>query len=110
MSLIISKNDTRWRVAIPAKVRLAITLRYLTTGDSFKNLHILFNVFSESKNCTYEVYTALNEVLKDQIKVKQNCLHIIIITFEYFFIVNQIRLQLLHIGIYFIYLHKKKCF
>ena len=29
---MITKQDTRWRLAITAKERLALTLRYLATG------------------------------------------------------------------------------
>jgi len=72
VSPIISKKDTHWRLAIPAKLRLAITLRYLATGDSFKSLHFLFKVSSEViSKIVPEVCTALNTVLKDQIKVKK---------------------------------------
>lgn len=70
VSPIISKKDTHWRLAIPAKLRLAITLRYLATGDSFKSLHFLFKVSSEIiSKIVPEVCMALNDVLKDQIKV-----------------------------------------
>lgn len=71
VSPIISKKDTHWRLAIPAKLRLAITLRYLATGDSFKSLHFLFKVSSEIiSKIVPEVCTAIVEVLKDQVKVK----------------------------------------
>lgn len=35
----ITKKNTPKREAIPAKIRLAITLRFLATGDSFESLH-----------------------------------------------------------------------
>nr|CAH7765263.1 unnamed protein product [Callosobruchus chinensis] len=41
---MIRKKNTKWRKAIPANERLAITLRFLATGDSFKSLHYLFKV------------------------------------------------------------------
>lgn len=41
---LISKKDTRMRKAISAEVRLAITLRYLSSGDSFRSLELLFRV------------------------------------------------------------------
>ncbi|KAL5246019.1 hypothetical protein ACI65C_013427 [Semiaphis heraclei] len=63
VSPIISKKDTHWRLAIPAKLRLAITLRYLATGDSLKSLHFLFKVSSEIiSKIVPEVCTALVEV------------------------------------------------
>lgn len=41
---LISKKDTKMRKAISAEVRLAITLRYLASGDSFRSLMLLFRV------------------------------------------------------------------
>jgi len=40
----IVKQNTRFREAVPAKIRLLITLRYLATGDSFSSLMYLFKV------------------------------------------------------------------
>lgn len=73
VSPIISKKDTPKRDAIPAKVRLAITLRFLASGDSFESLHFLFKVSSSIiSRIVPEVCMALNEALKDQIKVSTN--------------------------------------
>lgn len=47
VSPLISKNDTQFREAIPPKVRLAITLRFLASGDSYKSLHYFFKVSSQ---------------------------------------------------------------
>lgn len=70
VSPLISKKDTLKRDAIPAKIRLAITLRFLATGDSFDSLHYLFKVSgSIVSKIVPEVCIALNEVLKDQITV-----------------------------------------
>lgn len=41
---MIVKQNTHFREAIPAEVKLAITLRYLATGDSFTSLMYLFKV------------------------------------------------------------------
>lgn len=71
ISEVISKQDTQFREAISPKARLAITLRFLATGDSYKSLHFLFKVSSQLiSNIVPEVCAALNEVLKDEIKVK----------------------------------------
>lgn len=78
VSPIISKKDTQLRQAIPAKVRLAITLRFLATGDSYKSLHYLFKVSSEViSRIVPEVCAGLCEVLKDQIKVKKKCFQVL---------------------------------
>lgn len=41
---VISKKDTNMRKAISAETRLLITLRYLSTGDSYRSLMYLFRV------------------------------------------------------------------
>ncbi|KAJ8914354.1 hypothetical protein NQ315_011342 [Exocentrus adspersus] len=67
---VVSKQDIQLEQAIPAKMRLAITLRFLATGDSYKSLHYLFKVSPQiiSKIIPH-VCTALNEALKDEIKL-----------------------------------------
>ncbi|KAF9409715.1 hypothetical protein HW555_005094 [Spodoptera exigua] len=67
----ISKQDTQLRKAIPARIRLAITLRYLATGDDYGSLHYLFKVSPQAiSEIIPEVCHALCEVLKDEIKTK----------------------------------------
>lgn len=41
---IISKQNTRFRNAIPPETRLLITLKYLATGDSYRSLMHFFRV------------------------------------------------------------------
>lgn len=41
---IVERLDTFWRKAIPPGMRLAITLRYLATGESYKSLSYGFRV------------------------------------------------------------------
>lgn len=66
----ITKKNTPKREAIPAKIRLAITLRFLASGDSFESLHFLFKVSSSIiSRIMPEVCIVLNQVLKDQITV-----------------------------------------
>nr|CAH7759133.1 unnamed protein product [Callosobruchus chinensis] len=67
----ISKMYTKFRKAIPVQDRLAITLRFLATVDSFTSLQYLFK---ESKQrisiiIIEETYNALIQALKEQIKV-----------------------------------------
>lgn len=40
----IEKMDTNMRQSISAETRLAITLRYLSSGDSYRSLMLLFRV------------------------------------------------------------------
>lgn len=67
----IKKKDTSWREAIPAKVRLAVTLRFLATGDSYKSLHFLFKISSQVISLIVpEVCEAICEALKNYVKVR----------------------------------------
>lgn len=81
ISPTIARKDTDWRDAIPVKVRLAVTLRYLATGDSYRSLHYLFKISSQVISIIVpEVCLALNDVLKDLVKVN----HIIFIQNLYY--------------------------
>lgn len=69
---MIQKQDTNMRMALPAKLKLEITLRFLATGDSFKSLQYLFRVPA----CTIskflpEVLDAITEALKSYLKVSK---------------------------------------
>lgn len=66
----ICKQDTNFRDSIPVKERLAITLRFLATGDSFHSLMYLFKVSKQViSNIVPEVCDALVESLQEYIKV-----------------------------------------
>ncbi|KAL4717023.1 hypothetical protein ACJJTC_016910 [Scirpophaga incertulas] len=66
----ISKQDTQLQEAIPARIRLALTLRYLATGDDFQSIHFLFKISPQLiSNIIPEVCNALNEALKDEVKI-----------------------------------------
>lgn len=68
----ISKKDTNYRQAIPVKERLAITLRFLATGDSYHSLMYVFKVSKQSISVIVpEVCEALIDVLKNYIKVNR---------------------------------------
>uniref|UniRef100_A0A2S2QRW0 Nuclease HARBI1 n=1 Tax=Sipha flava TaxID=143950 RepID=A0A2S2QRW0_9HEMI len=83
ISPIISKQDTQLRDSIPAKIRLAIMLRFLATCDSYKSLHFLFKVSSQIiSKIVPEVCAAINQVLKDKISsVWYNSTNLIEISF-----------------------------
>lgn len=67
----VSKQDTQLREAIPTRIRLAVTLRYLATGDDFQSLHFLFKISPQLiSKIIPEVCHALNEALKDEVKVR----------------------------------------
>nr|CAI5865359.1 unnamed protein product [Callosobruchus analis] len=67
---IIRKINTNMREAIPEKVRLAICLRYLASGDSYRSLMYTFKISDSTISLIVpEVCNALNEVLKGYIKV-----------------------------------------
>ncbi|XP_005181879.3 uncharacterized protein LOC101887897 [Musca domestica] len=44
VSPYIKKQDTNMRKAIPEQIRLAVTLRFLASGDSYKSLSVFFRV------------------------------------------------------------------
>lgn len=82
ISPVITKKDTRMRKAIPPAARLAITLRFLATGDNYKSLHFLFKVSSQIISVIIpEVCEALIEALKNEVKVSFICIAITIVSF-----------------------------
>nr|CAI5828060.1 unnamed protein product [Callosobruchus analis] len=65
VSPLIAKQNTRLRKVIPPQVRLAITF-----GDSFDSLYYLFKISPQLiSEIVPEVCHALNEVLKEKIKI-----------------------------------------
>lgn len=66
----ISKIKTNMRDCIPINERLALTLRFLATGDSFKSLSYLFKFSPQTvSRCIDEVCRALIETLRDEINI-----------------------------------------
>jgi hypothetical protein len=71
ISSIIQRVDTTMRSAIPAKVKLEITLSYLATGNSFRNLQQQFRVSRPAiSNFIPEVCDAIYDALKEFIQVR----------------------------------------
>ncbi|KAM8702126.1 hypothetical protein ACLKA7_017691 [Drosophila subpalustris] len=63
---LIEKADTRLRRAISAAERLAVTLRYLATGDSMQSLSFLFKISVPSISMmVHEGCDAIYKTLKD---------------------------------------------
>jgi len=67
----IIKKDTSFRRAISVQERVLITLRYLSTGDSFTSLQYMFRASKQViSNIIAECCNALIDVLKDYVKVR----------------------------------------
>jgi hypothetical protein len=68
----ISKENTNWRECIPPKIRLAVTLRFLATGDSYRSLNFLFKISSQIiARIIPEVCAAIHEALKNEVQVNK---------------------------------------
>lgn len=66
----IKREDTHMRAAIPTRVKLGITLVFLSSGISYRSLSIFFRVSTGSIiKIIPEVCVAQNESLKDFIKL-----------------------------------------
>jgi hypothetical protein len=74
----ISKKDTAFRKAISVQEKLALTLRFLASGDSYVSLKHLFKISKQAISCIMmEVCVALVEKLKDYIHVRQILLFVV---------------------------------
>lgn len=73
---LIEKSDTPMRRAIPAGERLAVTLHYLATGQSFRSLQFVFRLPQNTISTIIPpVLDAIWTVLKDEfVRVKNFCL------------------------------------
>ncbi|XP_046684492.1 uncharacterized protein LOC124370247 [Homalodisca vitripennis] len=72
---IIQKRDTSFRSAIPPHERLAVTLRFLATGDSYHSLSYTFKISKQIISTIIPtVCEAIVSVLQDYIKVRKNCI------------------------------------
>ena len=86
ISADISKQDTNCRLAIPPSERLAVTLRYLATGESFTSLHYQFRMgISTIAQVVPEVCKAIFTCLKDEyLKTPNTAIQWKAISEEYF--------------------------
>lgn len=66
----ISRMDTKLRKAISVEERLALTLRFLATGDSYSSLKYTFNISKQLiSQIVPEVCEAIIETLRHHVKV-----------------------------------------
>lgn len=66
----IAKQDTNYRKAIPVKEKLAVTLYFLTTGDSDTSLSYWLMILKSTISLfVLEVCVALIDLLRENIKV-----------------------------------------
>lgn len=67
---IIRKKDTNFRKAISPEIRLAITLRYLASGDSYRSLMLLFRIpHNTISGIVSKTCAAIHFTLRDYLKV-----------------------------------------
>lgn len=68
----ISKLDTNYRKAIKPEEKLALTLRFLATGDSYASLKYLFKISKSSIiQIIPDVCEAIIEALGEYMKVRK---------------------------------------
>jgi len=68
----ISKKNTAFRKAISDQESLALTFRFLASGDYYFSFQYLFKISKQTVSCIVpEVCEALVEKLKDYIQVRQ---------------------------------------
>ena len=73
----ISKKDTQFKKAISIQERLAVTLRFLSNGDSHVRMQYLFKISKQATSCIVpEVCEALVEKM-DYIQVRQILLFVV---------------------------------
>lgn len=67
----IAKRDTDQRKATSVTDRLAVTLRFLGTGDSYRSLRYMFKISKQAISETVpEVCDALVSALSEYVKVR----------------------------------------
>jgi predicted DNA-binding protein len=74
----ISKKGTAFRKTISVQESLALTLRFLASGDSYVSLQHLFKISKQAISCIVpEVCEAHVEKLKDYILIRQILLFVV---------------------------------
>ena len=74
----VSKKDTVFRKANSVQESLALTLRFLASGDSYISLQYFFRISKQAISCIVpEVRKALVEKLKDYIQARQILLFVV---------------------------------
>lgn len=65
---LIAKKDTNWRKALPAGLKLAVTLRYMASGDKYATLAYDFRI-SRHTICSFipQVCNAIYHALVDEV-------------------------------------------
>jgi hypothetical protein len=70
IGLRIKKQDTNMRETIPTSTRLAVTLRFLATGDSYHTLRYIFHISVPAISTIIpEVCQEIVQALKGDVKV-----------------------------------------
>jgi hypothetical protein len=81
---VITRQNTRFRESVPAEIKLAVTLRYLATGDPFTSLMYLFRVSKQFISSMLPgVLKAITESLQDYVKVSFLLLYFFNVTIFY---------------------------
>lgn len=81
----IAKQDTQLRAAISPSERLAVTLRFLATGNNYKSLSALFRIAPNTISCIIpEVCDAIYKVLRPIYMVVRFSIFHISLLFIYF--------------------------
>lgn len=73
----IQRRDTNMRGAIPAKIKLELTLSFLATGNSYRSLSHFFRISKPAiSKFIPEVLDAIYDQLLDYIKVNKSTMYI----------------------------------
>ena len=64
----ITKEDTKFRETIPASLRLAITLRFLASGDSFTSLMYTFRISKQAISRRILTLNCISAVLSNKLR------------------------------------------